>query len=279
MLGLRPGGRQAYQVLMSNMSNDVVYDVTEASFEADVVQRSYKVPVVIDFWADWCAPCRALGPALEREVEARDGKVVLARVDVDQNPQLAVAFGVQGIPAVKAVKDGRLVDEFVGAQPQNVVAQFIDGLLPSREDVAAAEAANLDPAQAESSYREILAGDADNVAARVGLANLLLDRGEAAEAAETLRPVETDPAVAEPLSRARLAREAADQSSDFSKAASRAVEGEQEEALAELLAAVREGPGPRRDRARELMVDIFRVLGVDHPLSARYRRDLTSALF
>jgi putative thioredoxin len=264
---------------MSNMSNDVVYDVTEASFETDVLQRSHKVPVVIDFWADWCAPCRALGPMLEREVEARDGKVVLARVDVDQNPQLAVAFGVQGIPAVKAVKDGRLVDEFIGAQPQNVVAQFLDGLLPSREDVAAAEAAKLDPAGAESSYREILAGDADNVAARVGLANLLLDRGEAGEAVETLRPVETDPVVAEPLSRARLAREAADASSDFSKAAGRAIEGEQDEALAELLAAVREGPGPRRDRARELMLDIFQVLGIDHPLSARYRRDLTSALF
>lgn len=264
---------------MSNMSNDVVYDVTEASFETDVLQRSHKVPVVIDFWADWCAPCRALGPMLEREVEDRDGKVVLARVDVDQNPQLAVAFGVQGIPAVKAVKDGRLVDEFVGAQPRNVVAQFLDGLLPSREDVAAAEAAKLDPAEAESSYREILAGDADNVAARVGLANLLLDKGEPGEAVETLRPVETDPAAAEPLSRARLAREAADSSSDFSKAAGRAIEGEQDEALSELLAAVREGPGPRRDRARELMLDIFRVLGIDHPLSARYRRDLTSALF
>jgi putative thioredoxin len=261
------------------MSNDVVYDVTEADFEAQVVERSYQAPVVIDFWADWCAPCRALGPMLEREVAAREGKVVLARVDVDQNPQLAQAFGVQGIPAVKAVKDGRLVDEFVGAQPQNVVKQFIEGLLPSREDVAAAEAAKLDPAEAESSYREILDGDPDNVPARVGLANLLLDRGDATDAVETLRPVETDPAVAEPLSRARLAREAGDQSSDFGKAARRAIDGEQDEALAELLAAVREGPGQRRDRARELMLDVFRVLGLDHPVATRYRRDLTSALF
>src|SRR6266540_1284030 len=203
------------------MSNQLVYDVTDADFEARVVQRSYQVPVVIDFWADWCAPCHALGPILERGVEARGGAVELARIDVDQSPQLAAAFGVQGIPAVKAVKEGRLVDEFVGAQPQNVVEQFLDGLLPSQADVAAAE----------------------------------------------------------PLARARLALASADPGADFGKAAGRALDGEAEEALSELLAAVREGPGERRDRARELMLDVFRVLGDDHPLARRYRKDLTSALF
>src|SRR6266704_2638020 len=147
------------------MSNQLVYDVTDADFEARVVQRSYQVPVVIDFWADWCAPCHALGPMLERGVEARGGAVELARIDVDQSPQLAAAFGVQGIPAVKAVKEGRLVDEFVGAQPQNVVEQFLDGLLPSQADVAAAEAATLDPTRAEARYREILADDQDNAPA------------------------------------------------------------------------------------------------------------------
>jgi putative thioredoxin len=261
------------------MSNQLVYDVTDADFEARVVQRSYQVPVVIDFWADWCAPCHALGPILERGVEARGGAVELARIDVDQSPQLAAAFGVQGIPAVKAVKEGRLVDEFVGAQPQNVVEQFLDGLLPSQADVAAAEAATLDPTRAEARYREILADDQDNVPARVGLGNLLLDRDEPAAAVETLRPVEHHPEAAEPLARARLALASADPGADFGKAAGRALDGEAEEALSELLAAVREGPGERRDRARELMLDVFRVLGDDHPLARRYRKDLTSALF
>ena len=261
------------------MSNQVVFDVTDADFEARVVQRSYQVPVVIDFWADWCAPCHALGPMLERAVEARGGAVELARIDVDRSPQLAQAFGVQGIPAVKAVKDGRLVDEFVGAQPRNVVDQFLDGLLPSRADVAAAEAAGLDPARAEARYREILADDQDNVAARVGLGNLLLERDEPAEAVETLRPVEHDPEAVQPLARARLALTSADPGAELGKAAGRALDGQPEDALSELLAVVRQGPGERRDRARELMLDVFRVLGDDHPLSRRYRKDLTSALF
>lgn len=261
------------------MSNELVYDVSEADFEARVVQRSYQVPVVIDFWAAWCAPCRALGPMLERAVKARGGAVELARVDVDQAPQLAAAFGVQGIPAVKAVMDGRLVDEFVGAQPENVVERFIDELLPSQADVAAAEAASLDPAQAEARYREILAGDPDNVPGRVGLANLLLDRDEPAAAVETLRPVEHDPEAVQPLARARLALESADSASDFAKAAGRALDGQADEALSELLGVVREGAGERRDRARELMLDVFRVLGDDHALARRYRKDLTTALF
>jgi putative thioredoxin len=261
------------------MSDELVYDVSEADFEARVVQRSYQVPVVIDFWAAWCAPCRALGPMLERAVEARGGAVELARVDVDQAPQLAAAFGVQGIPAVKAVMDGRLVDEFVGAQPQNVVERFIDGLLPSQADVAAAEAASLDPELAEARYREILAGDADNVPARVGLANLLLDRDEPAAAVETLRPVEHDPEAVQSLARARLALESADSASDFAKPAGRALDGQADEALSELLGVVREGAGERRDRARELMLDVFRLLGDDHPLARRYRKDLTTALF
>ncbi|HYT25435.1 MAG TPA: tetratricopeptide repeat protein [Actinomycetota bacterium] len=259
-------------------SSQYVLDVAEADFEDQVLRRSSQVPVVVDFWAEWCAPCRSLGPILERAVARHEGDVVLARVDVDQAEQLAMAFGIQGIPAVKAFVDGQVVDEFVGAQPAAVVERFVEGLVPSLSDRVAAEAATLGPEQAARLYREALEADPDSVAARVGLAGLALDRGDAAEALELLAPVEYAPEAAEVLAAVRLAREGADQGSPFAAAARLATDGAPETALEELLAAVREG-GDRRDRARQLMLDVFRLLGDTHPLTMRYRRSLSAALF
>jgi len=259
--------------------SDLVYDVTEATFQAEVLERSKTVPVLVDFWADWCGPCHALAPVLERAVERHNGEVVLARVDVDQNQRLAMAFQVQGIPAVKAFAGGRLVDEFVGAQPAQVVDRFVQSLLPSEADRAAAAAAELDPAEAAARWREVLEQDPDNLAARTGLADLALREGRPAEAIELLRPVETDPEVAVPLARARLAAAAADPGSRFAAAAAQAADGQPDPALSTLLEAVREGPGETRERARELMLDVFRVLGDDHPLTGVYRKALTRALF
>jgi putative thioredoxin len=260
------------------LAHDLVFDVGEADFQERVLRRSVDVPVVVDFWAAWCGPCRVLGPILEEAVEARGGRVLLARVDVDQNQRLAAAFGIQGIPAVKAFAGGRLVDEFVGAQPPNVVERFLDALVPSPAELAAAEAAALDPARAAARYAEMLAADPDSVPARVGLAGLALDRGEVDEALDLLRPVEHAPEAARVLARARLAREGADPASPFAEAARMASDGAPEAALAELLGAVRQG-GERREPARRLMLDVFRVLGDDSPLTVRYRRELTSALF
>jgi putative thioredoxin len=258
---------------------DLVYDVTEATFQAEVLEKSKTVPVLVDFWADWCGPCHALAPVLERAVERHGGEVVLARVDVDQNQRLAAAFQVQGIPAVKAFMGGRLVDEFVGAQPAQVVERFVQSLLPSDADRAAAAAANLDPAQAADRWREVLEQDPDNLAARAGLADLALRDGRPDEAIGLLRPVEHDPEVAVLLASARLAAEAADPGSRFAGAAAQASDGQVEAALGTLLEAVREGPGETRDQARSLMLDVFRLLGDDHPLTAVYRKNLTRALF
>jgi putative thioredoxin len=252
-------------------------DVTEATFETDVIQRSMEVPVVVDFWADWCAPCHALAPVLERAVEARNGDVVLARVDVDANPMLAQVFQVQGIPAVKAISQGRLVGEFVGAQPPPYVERFLDSVAPRRTQPAPAPAASAQ--EAAAAWRATLEEDPDNVQARVGLATLGLREGRIDEAEELLRPVAQAPEAERLASTIRLLRVAADESSPFAVAARQATDGAPGEALARLLGSVRASIGGDRDRARELMLDVFRVLGDGDPLTQRYRRELMTALF
>jgi len=257
-----------------------VIDVTDADFEDRVIRASKERPVVVDLWAAWCAPCRTLGPILEKVAEEKAGAFVLAKLDVDANPATAAAFGVRSIPTVIAFVDGQPVDGFVGAYPEPFVRDFVERLLPSPGDVAAREAAEAaDPAEAERRFREILSSEPGNREARLGLGRLLLDRGNAAAAREVLVPLLPDAEAERLLARATVLGWAATGDGDPLAGPKRlAAEGRFREALDGFLGAVVHAPD-LRDAARAAMLEVFRVLGEEDPLTAEYRRKLASALF
>ena len=235
----------------------VAIDVTDQTFPADVVERSMKTPVVVDLWAPWCGPCRQLGPIIEKAVDDTDGAVVLAKVNVDENPQISQAFQVQGIPAVYALKDGKVVDGFVGAQGEAAVAAFVQKLLPSEEETRLAE---LLAAGDEASLREALELSPGHEAATIALAELLVERGQGDEALTVLARI---PESAETRRVAALARTGAEVVDDGTEAR---LEG--------LLDRVKDD-----DDARQEYVDILELLGPDDPRTAGYRKALTARLF
>jgi putative thioredoxin len=246
----------------------MITDVTEATFERDVVQRSHDVPVVVDFWAAWCGPCRQLTPVLEKEIRAREPHVDLAKLDTDANPQIANAFRIQGIPAVKAFRDGKVVDEFVGAQPPVQVAKFLDGLLPSEAD-------GLVAAGGEEDLRRALELEPNRSDAALALALLLHARGESAAALELLDNV-TGSYAAEGLA-ARIRLEADPELADAFAALDA---GEQQRGLDALIAAIAAtDDSDRRDDLRRAVVGVLDALGAEHPLARESRRKLASALY
>lgn len=232
-------------------------DVTDATFQSEVVDRSHEVPVVVDLWAEWCGPCRTLGPIIEQAVADTDGAVELAKVDVDQNPQVSQAFQVQSIPAVYAMVDGKVADGFVGAQGQPAVDEFIQRLLPSEADDAVAA---LVEAGDEVSLRQALELAADDVDAVNALATLLIDRGDTDEALQLLERIPESP---ETRRLSALARTGVAAGSDDIGAK-----------LDQLLARV----GADED-ARTEFVDLLDVLGPDDPRTADYRKALTARLY
>jgi putative thioredoxin len=163
----------------------VISDVSEQEFQAKVVERSKQVPVVVDFWAEWCGPCRTLGPAIEDAVRKRNGEIELAKVDTDANQGIAREFGIQSIPAVKAFKDGKVVAEFVGAVPHAQIEAFLNEIVPSEAD-------RLAESGDEEALRKALELDPRHAQAAIGLGRILLGRGEADTALETLKPFPHD---------------------------------------------------------------------------------------
>jgi putative thioredoxin len=253
-----------------------VIDVTEATFQSEVAERSLTVPVVIDFWADWCQPCKQLSPVLERLAVEGAGAWVLAKIDVDANPRLAQAFGVQSIPMVVAVVGGRPVDAFAGVVPEAQVRQWIDALLkaagvqgeaPEDARLVAADEALMsgDLDAAEQAYKKILAESPADGAAEAGLAHV--------ELARRVRGV--DPAAA--LTAARQAPEDID--AQLLAADIEVITGQAETAYTRLVDVVRRVHGEDRERVRKHLVSLFTVAGPDDPAVSAARRALASALF
>ena len=241
-------------------------DVREDEFQTKVIDRSHEVPVVVDFWAPWCGPCRQLTPALERAAQARDGQVELVKVNTDENPAISRAFAIQGIPAVKAFKDGREVDQFVGAVPPAKVETFFDSLVPS-------EAEQLVAAGDEESLRRALELEPGRRDAKVRLAQTLFDRGDRDEALKLIDNIDGDFTAEGLAARIRLEREPG-----YAEAFRLLDEGKREEALDALIASIPTADG-LKDDVRRAVVGILSTYDQGDATARSYRMKLSSALY
>lgn len=284
-------------------SSPYILDATSETFSAEVIERSRTVPVVVDFWAAWCQPCRMLGPVLEKLAREYAGKFVLVKVDTDRSPEISASLGVRSLPSVFGVRDGEVLDAFAGVQPESMIRGWLDRLLPSPAEALAIEALGLeptDPKGAEAKYAEALALEPDLPRARVGAARLALADGRVDEAAAAIAALERqgylEPEAerlkaeivlrrrgadgGETVASARAALEAKpdDLERKLHLAEALAATGGYEEALALCLDLVERDRKGLGERARQTMLAVFQLLPGDSPLATDYRRRLSFAL-
>lgn len=282
-------------------TNENLIDVADADFEKEVLERSETTPVLIDFWAPWCQPCLALGPLLEKLAGAYEGRFVLAKVNVDENPQLTEQFGVQSIPAVFLVVDGKAKSQFAGALPEVQLRQFLDSELPSEADRIAKRASTFeeqDPVGAQRMYEQALLLDDKHGPSFAALAELAVKSGDVAKAKEHLAAVEKfGPGWERAEKVASLVALADGSGESLESLAARAKEkphdlslrrdlgvayaaaGKYREALETLLAIVEEDRDYGYNTVRPVMLDLFKVLGAQHELATEFRRKLSSVLY
>ena len=277
------------------MKTPYILEVSEANFGADVLAQSQAVPVVVEFWAPWCNPCGVLGPLLERLASEARGAFLLAKVNADDNPQLSATYGVQGLPAVKAFRDGRVVDEFIGAQPEARVREFLKKVAPTAADRSLAESASLLATrhwvEAEAALRRVRADDPASAPAALGLIKALVaqgrgceaqdilddfPRGDAAPAAEKLAPLagllcEVEGADAPVVEN--------DLDALYFQAARLLARGQLEASMDGLLDVLRQDKRYRKGQPRLVMLGVFELLGEDDPATRQYRAELASVLY
>lgn len=277
-------------------SGNFVFEVTEATFQADVVERSMEIPVVVDLWAEWCEPCKQLSPVLERLANAANGAWVLATVDVDANPRIAQLFGVQSIPTVVAIAGGQPIDAFAGAQPEPQIREWLDALLNALRDqmpaIRAAEAgapaggeAAEEPAEEPEDPRFTAAEDAieagDFTAAEAAYQRILDEEPANEQARTAIAQVRFLARVSNADASAIARADAAPDDIDTQLAAADAELADQNvpAAFARLIGLVRRTAGDDRDRVRKQLVDLFELFPPDDDRVTKARRDLASALF